>query len=147
MARSEPAAALPPSTRTTRRVALTLTCEPSSTADPETISPTRTSVAVWKVSVKLHPPCEENVCAHAVAASRNRMAGLITWIIGSGKSHSQGRREGGSKELADQPAPFGAERHAHGDLPLPSRRSCQQQVRDVRASDQQYQTNDDHQYL
>jgi len=64
--------------RTTRSVALTLTCERSSTADPDTISPTRTSVAVWSVSVKLHPLCEEKVCPHAVAASRNRMAGLIT---------------------------------------------------------------------
>jgi hypothetical protein len=59
-------------------MALTLTCEPSSTAVPETISPTRTSVAVWSVSLKFHPVCEENVCADTVAASRNRMADLIT---------------------------------------------------------------------
>ena len=49
-------------------------------------------------------------------------------------------------ELPDQATPPGAERHTNGDLLSPYRRARQQQIRDVRARDEQDQRDDDHQH-
>ena len=49
------------------------------------------------------------------------------------------------QQLAHQPAASGAERQPHRDLLLPRRRAGEQQVRDVRARDQEHEADDRHQ--
>ena len=54
----------------------------------------------------------------------------------------RGEQDALDEQLADDAAAARAEREAHGDLPLPRRRACDEQARDVRARDQQHADDD-----
>jgi putative hemolysin len=58
----------------------------------------------------------------------------VRGAAGQRKQHALGQK------LTDQPALARAERGADGQLALDLQQACQQQIRDVRARDQQYES-------